>query len=81
MVNQRMKYWGWGYTDNGLNKKQLNSLMKNLSENIEVRGSSNIKIPEVSDIKLHKAKLTPPDSLLKVCTNEPYERILHSFGQ
>ena len=76
-----MKYWGWGYTDNGLNKKQLNSLMKNLSKNFEVRGSSNIKIPEVSDIKLHKAKLTPPDSLLKVCTNEPYERILHSFGQ
>ena len=81
MVSQRMKYWGWGYENNGLNKNQVHSLIKILAQDFGVLASSNIKKPEVSDIKLHKPKLIPPDSLLKFCTNEPYERVLHSFGQ
>ena len=81
MVSQRMKYWGWGYENNGLNKNQVHSLIKILAEDFGVLASSNVKKPEVSDIKLHKPKLIPPDSLLKFCTNEPYERVLHSFGQ
>ena len=74
MVSQRMKYWGWGYENNGLNKNQVHSLIKILAQDFGVLASSNIKKPEVSDIKLHKPKLIPPDSLLKFCTNEPYER-------
>ena len=69
------------YENNGLNKNQVHSLIKILAQDFGVLASSNIKKPEVSDIKLHKPKLIPPDSLLKFCTNEPYERVLHSFGQ
>ena len=81
MADRKLKYWGWGYADDGLSSDQTAGLLKTFADGFGIRPTTDGKRPEISDISLAAPRLTPPASLASVCTSEPYERILHSFGQ
>ena len=81
MADRKLKYWGWGYADDGLTGDQVSGLLKTFSDGFGINPTAEGKRPGIDDIALAAARLTPPPSLTSVCTTEPFERILHSFGQ
>ena len=78
---KRLKYWGWGYEGHGLSSRDIEMLLSTLAKEFSICGSGNGGAPPVDEISLPKPRLDPPPSLASMCTQEPYERILHSFGQ
>ena len=38
-------------------------------------------VPQVAEIDLRPPRISPPASLAAICTSEPYERLLHSYGK
>jgi alkyldihydroxyacetonephosphate synthase len=81
MADRKLKYWGWGYADDGLTSDQTTGLLKTFADGFDIRPTNDGKRPEISDITLAAPRLTPPASLAAICTSAPDERILHSFGQ
>ncbi|NKB48737.1 MAG: FAD-binding protein [Alphaproteobacteria bacterium] len=81
MADRTLKYWGWGYADDGLSADQTSALLNTFADGFDIRPTADGRRPEISDITLAEVRLTPPASLAKICTSEPFERILHSFGQ
>ena len=78
---QRLKYWGWGYEGHGLSSGDREMLLRTLAEEFGIRGSGDAAVPRLEGISLPAPLLKPPESLAPICTQEPYQRILHSFGQ
>ena len=78
---QRLKYWGWGYEGHGLSSGDREMLLRTLAKEFGIRGSGDASVPHLEGISLPAPLLNPPGSLAPICTQEPYERILHSFGQ
>lgn len=78
---KRLKYWGWGYEGEGLSARERDTLLETLSEDFGIRGPAGPGAPAIDDITLPQPRLDPPSGLAAQCTQEPYERILHSFGQ
>ncbi len=78
---KRLKYWGWGYEGDGLSTRDQQGLLSTLAQDFEIHGATQAGTPPIAQIELPKPRLDPPPSLAPLCTREPYERILHSFGQ
>ena len=78
---RRLKYWGWGYEGEGLSTPDRDALLDSLATGYGVTGSGTGTIPAPDGIALPPTRLAPPASLAPICTQEPYERVLHSFGQ
>ncbi len=77
----RMKYWGWGFEGEALSVAERDSLLSTLEEDFGIRPTTEGRIPGIADIDLPDSRLSIPAGLDRICTREPYERILHSFGQ
>ncbi|MCY4371755.1 MAG: FAD-binding oxidoreductase [bacterium] len=80
-VSKRLKYWGWGYEGDGLSTSDRDALLATLAVEYGINGSRTGAVPTLDDISLPRPRLTPPTGLAPLCTQEPYERVLHSFGQ
>lgn len=80
---KRLKYWGWGFEGEGLTTGGRDALLSALADGFGVRGRDpgSGRQPPIDQIELRAPRLDPPAGLASICTQEPYERILHSFGQ
>ena len=78
---KQLKYWGWGYEGEGLSSRDRDALLSILSREFGIRGAGTRDVPAIEDIILPHPRLHPPSSLASICTQQPYERVLHSFGQ
>ena len=81
MAERRLKYWGWGYEDDGLSADQTAALLETFAADFDIQPTADGARPGIEDIDLAEPRLAPPASLAPVCTTEKFERILHSFGQ
>ena len=79
-MRRNLKYWGWGYEDKSLSDDETSNLLKSLTE-FGISGSEKGKFPSLDNITLMKPRLKPPKSLETICTEDKYERVLHTFGQ
>ncbi|MDE0169850.1 MAG: FAD-binding oxidoreductase [bacterium] len=77
----RLKYWGWGYEGHGLSTSDRDALLHTLATVYGVTATGTGAVPALDGIALPPGRLDPPASLDSICTQEPYERALHSFGQ
>ena len=78
---KRLKYWGWGYEGDGLSASDRDALLATLAAEYGIRGSRPGAVPGLGDISLPLPRLAPPPALAPLCAQDPYERVLHSFGQ
>lgn len=80
MSTRRRKFWGWGYEGDVLSPAEaqwLEGLWANL---YRVSQFEVTPAPTVEEIRLRPSRLTTPAPLSALCTSEPYERLLHSYG-
>ena len=78
---KRLKYWGWGYEGEELSSEARKALLSTLDEEFGIRGSGDRRAPSLAELSLPVARLDPPAALASICTRDPYERALHSFGE
>ncbi len=78
---RRLKYWGWGYEEEGLSASDRDALLTTLAVEYGIVPSGTGAAPPLGDIALPPPRLAPPPALAPLCTQHPYERVLHSFGQ
>ena len=78
---RRLKFWGWGYEDEGLSEEERSALLGNFSDTLGFDLSEPVPAPSVDEVQLRPPRISPPGSLSDVCTSEPYQRLLHTYGQ
>ena len=78
---KQRKFWGWGYVGDGLDEQEAHALRKAVAQRYGIDDLPAVAPPSVSEIELRAPRLQPPSSLETICTVEPYERLLHSYGR
>ncbi len=81
MSIKKLKYWGWGNTDEGLTDKETDLLLSTFAKKFGILPKNKVKVPKLDDIKLPTSQINLPKSLRSICKDDPLERVLHSFGQ
>ncbi len=76
-----LKYWGWGYAEDGLSTDETKSLLHTFSEGFGIAPSRDGAFPALDAIELPAPKLEAPASVAKLCTSDTHDRVVHSFGQ
>jgi alkyldihydroxyacetonephosphate synthase len=80
MVSARWKFCGWGIEGTGLDEGEQKRLF-DFYRTLGAPEGERRSVPKVSEIELRQPRLSPPASLAAICTSEPYERLLHSYGK
>jgi alkyldihydroxyacetonephosphate synthase len=80
-MTRTLKFWGWGYEGDELDAAATDALLRTFADGLGITPSGEIATPRVEDIDLPAPRLTPPGTLSSICTSDPFERILHAFGQ
>jgi alkyldihydroxyacetonephosphate synthase len=80
-MSRRRSWWGWGWEDEALGLERTEKLAAALDNRF---GSSGIEIhepPDLDRIELPASRVTPPDSLTDICTDDRRERAAHTYGK
>jgi alkyldihydroxyacetonephosphate synthase len=80
-MTRKLKFWGWGYEGDGLDGRETGALLETFAAGFGIEPTGEIAAPRMEDIVLPAPRLAPPGRLKTICTSDPYERILHAFGQ
>ncbi|HEY1351707.1 MAG TPA: FAD-binding oxidoreductase [Ktedonobacteraceae bacterium] len=80
MSTPRRKFWGWGYEGDVLSPAEIAWLEQGLAARFGIEHFEVVPAPTVAEIDLRPCRLSVPPSLQPLCTAEPYERLLHSYG-
>ena len=78
---QRLKFWGWGYENERLSAAEEGRLAAFYGERLGAGDAERLPVPEVDDIALAPPRLAPPAALAAMCSSDPYERLLHTYGK
>ncbi len=81
MSVRRRKHWGWGREDQQLDRAGLESMVPLVRERL---GFDVDRIEEpvpVDEVELAPSRLSPPDSLSDLISDDPYERLSHAMGK
>ena len=81
MSERRWKFWGWGAEGSGLEPTGQERLFQFYRQRIGLRDGARRPPPAVDEIELRAPRLRPPARLESLCTADPYERLLHSYGK
>src|ERR1700719_3292779 len=80
-MGQRLKFYGWGREGEGLDEDERSRVFRFAAEKLSVEQSAAAAPPQASEITLRTPRISAPASLASVLTQDPYERLLHSYGK
>ena len=79
-MQQRLKFYGWGFENTGLTEPERNHLSRFIAERLGVEPRL-APPPQASEIALRAPRIAAPAVLAGVLTDDPYERLLHTYGK
>jgi len=79
-MGKRLKFYGWGYENTGLDDAERAHLFRFVAEKLGV-DARLASPPEEAEIALRAPRIAPPAGLQGVLTAAPYERLLHTYGK
>ncbi len=74
-------WWGWGNDEDALGGAELAALIDRVGALLPGADLTDHAPPEVADLALSPAKVTPPDSLADLCSSDPTDRAAHTHGK
>ena len=81
MSAPRWKFWAWGYEGSGLEPAEERRLLQFYADRFGLHGAAPRRAPMVEDIALRSSRLKPPAGVAHLCSTEPYERLVHTYGK
>jgi len=81
MTQRRFKFWGWGYADEHASQDERERLRRFYAQRFSVSHWDEIAPPLASEIPLPASRITAPDSLAPICSNDAEDRLIHSYGK
>lgn len=79
-MGSRLKFYGWGAENTGLDQAERQRLFDFVSGRLGVEPRL-VAPPQMADISLRAPRVTAPDTVAHVLTDDPYERLLHTYGK
>ena len=79
-MERRLKFYGWGVEDTGLDNAERDQLFRFVAGRLGVEPRL-APPPQASDIALRAPRVVAPAALAGLLTHEPYERLLHTYGK
>jgi alkyldihydroxyacetonephosphate synthase len=79
-VAGRLKFYGWGLENTGLDEAERTRLFRFLADRLGVEPRL-VAPPQVAEIDLRAPRLTAPAAIGRLLTDDPYERLLHTYGK
>ncbi|HZZ60586.1 MAG TPA: FAD-binding protein, partial [Roseiarcus sp.] len=79
-MTKKLKFYGWGYENTGLTEPERDHLFRFLAEKLGAEPRL-APPPKASDIALRASRVAPPAALASLLTDDPYERLLHTYGK
>jgi alkyldihydroxyacetonephosphate synthase len=76
----RLKFYGWGVENTGLDEAEWERLFRFVADRLGVEPHP-VAPPQVADIDLRTPRVTVPDTVAHVLKDDPYERLLHTYGK
>jgi alkyldihydroxyacetonephosphate synthase len=80
MAKGRLKFWGWGYEGDGLTSDETERVLGFYRDRFGIEAAETTP-PTVDSITLAPSRLKPPAALASICSDEPFERLLHTYGK
>jgi alkyldihydroxyacetonephosphate synthase len=80
-VERRLKHWGWGYEDEQPGHDEVRAAAAFIAERLGFGSPEPARPVPLSEVALPAPRLRAPASLEAICSAEPYERALHSYGR
>jgi alkyldihydroxyacetonephosphate synthase len=77
---RRKKHWGWGYEDQAPSRGELEAAAKGIREGLGFGGELEEPMP-LEQVELRSARLSPPESLGDLFTDDRHERVSHALGK
>lgn len=78
---KRLKFWGWGYEDEGPDEAARVRLARSVGERFGRGELAPAPYPRIEEIELPAPRVGPPASLAAVFSDDPWERARHGHGQ
>ena len=78
---RKLKSWGWGYEDAGLDAAQTKGLLATFADGFGIKPSRDGAFPTLDALELPKCRLEAASNLDGICTTDKFERVYHAFGQ
>jgi alkyldihydroxyacetonephosphate synthase len=78
---RRLKFWGWGYADESVDADEVAGAVAHLTARLGVAGLEPVPAPRLSDIDLASPRVAVPGSLAALCSTDPYDRVVHTYGK
>jgi alkyldihydroxyacetonephosphate synthase len=78
---RQRKFWGWGYTDQGLNPQERDFILSIAKARGGDLSESPISPPEVKEFDLAKPRVRAPETLSHLITDDLEERLVHTYGK
>ena len=79
-MSGRLKFYGWGIENTGLDKDERDRLFRFLFDRLGVEPRS-VAAPRLEEINLRPPRVTAPATIAGAFTEDPYERLLHTYGK
>ncbi|HEY4806182.1 MAG TPA: FAD-dependent oxidoreductase, partial [Roseiarcus sp.] len=80
-MHRRLKFCGWGHEGEGLDEAERARVFRFVAEKLGAEPSALSPPPQLSDIALRAPRISAPASLASVLSQDPYERLLHTYGK
>jgi alkyldihydroxyacetonephosphate synthase len=80
MALSRRKFWGWGTEGAGPTEEQARGVVATLAQ----RFGAALELapaPRVDEIALAAPRAKPPGALRAICSDDPHERLAHTYGK
>jgi alkyldihydroxyacetonephosphate synthase len=81
MAERRLKFWGWGYEDEGPSDEDLPRIAGALARRFGMDELAVTPRPRLAELELRAPRVSAPDALAECLTDDPYERARHSYGR
>jgi len=75
------KFWGWGFAGAGISEAEINDLGHMIRNKFGFPVQDLVPAPDISEIELRGPRVSPPDSLARVCQTDTWTRAEHTLGK
>jgi alkyldihydroxyacetonephosphate synthase len=77
----KRRFWGWGVEGAGPTREQQAKMGQTIATRFGAAPSEPIEPPSIAEIELRAPRVSPPESLVHICTTDAEERAGHTYGK